>query len=154
MLASNASVNSTCDQPSPPTPSPQFTEEHLPALSILGVEHLQILHCPGDRHFPTPWPFPSFWHARCFLSECNYTEGFTGKKKNRLAHMSRTGTEIEESCKGMFSISCMHFFIAYQNYIPKLELSMWINVLWLLNQISVDIIWRTSCHIYKTIHNI
>ena len=31
---------------------------------------------------------------------------------------------------------------------------MWINVFWLLNQISVDIIWRTSFHIYTTIHNI
>ena len=50
---------------------------------------------------------------------------------------------------------CMHFFIALsQDYIAKLELSMWINVFWLLNQISVDIIWRTSFHIYKTIHNI
>ena len=35
-----------------------------------------------------------------------------------------------------------------------LELSMWINVIWLLNQISVDIIWWTSFRIYKTIHNI
>ena len=44
--------------------------------------------------------------------------------------------------------------ILSQNYVAKLELSMWINVFWLLNQISVDIIWRTSFHIYKTIHNI
>ena len=59
----------------------------------------------------------------------------------------------------MFSILhvCMHFFIAYQAriyYMAKLELSMWINVIWLLNQISVDIIWGTSFRIYKTIHNI
>ena len=33
----------------------------------------------GAGHLPTPGPFPSFWHARGFLSEYNYTEGFTGK---------------------------------------------------------------------------
>ena len=31
------------------------------------------------------------------------------EKKSRLAHLSRTG-----GCKGMFSILCMHFFIACQ----------------------------------------
>ena len=34
--------------------------------------------CP-PCHFPGP--FPSFWHARGFLSEYNYTGGFTEKKK-------------------------------------------------------------------------
>ena len=31
------------------------------------------------------------------------------RKKSRLAHLSRTG-----GCRGMFSISCLDFFIAYQ----------------------------------------
>ena len=44
--------------------------------------------------------------------------------------------------------------LSSQNYIAKSELSMWINVFWFLNQISVDIIWWTSFHIYKTIPNI
>ena len=57
-------------------------------------------------------PAPSFWHARGFLLEYNYTEDFTGKT-SRLAHLSRTG-KIEEVCKDSFSILCMHFFIAYQ----------------------------------------
>ena len=63
--------------------------------------------------------------------------------------------KIEEAWKGMFSILCKHFFIAYQATITwrNRELSTWINVLWLLNQTSVYIIWRTSFHIYKTIHN-
>ena len=51
----------------------------------------------------------------------------------------------------MFSILCMHFFIAYR-YIAKLELSMWINVFWLLNQISVDIIWRTPFHNFTALY--
>ena len=54
-----ASVNSTCAQP--PTP---------PGL-LRGI-------CP-PCHFPGP--FPSFLHARGFLSEYTYTEGFTEKKK-------------------------------------------------------------------------
>ena len=91
---------------------PRATAGHLPVLSVPGVGHLQILCCPGAGHLPTPGPFLSFWHARGFLSENNYTEDFTGKE-SRLAHLSRTG-KIEEVCKGMFLILCMHFFIAYQ----------------------------------------
>ena len=69
--------------PSPP-PSPRATAGHLATLSVLGVGHLQILHCPGAGHLLTPGPFASFWHARGFLSEYNYTEGFTGKKADWL----------------------------------------------------------------------
>ena len=54
----NASVNSTCAQhrppqtPHPPPPPRRATSGHLPAMSVLGVGRLQILHCPG--------PFPSW----------------------------------------------------------------------------------------------
>ena len=45
--------------------------------------------------------------------------------------------------------------LSSQNYIQRnRELSTWINVFWLLNQISVDIIWKTPFHINETIHNI
>ena len=47
----------------------------------------------------------------------NYTEDITGKKKSRLAHLSRTG-----ACKGMFSMLCMHFLIAYQARIRDFSL--------------------------------
>ena len=67
----------------PPVPSPH-TPSHLPALSVPGVGHLQIFHCPGAGNLPTPGPFPSFWHAHGFLSEYNYTDGFTGKKADWL----------------------------------------------------------------------
>ena len=84
----NASVNSTCAQA-----PPRATAGHLHALSVPGVGHLQILHCPGAGHSPTPGPFPRFWHARGFLSEYDYTEGFTGKKADWLIYQgpSRTG---------------------------------------------------------------
>ena len=61
--------------PSPPPP-PRATAGHLAALSVPGVGHLQILH-----NLPTSGPFPSFSHACGFLSEYNYTEGFTEKKQ-------------------------------------------------------------------------
>ena len=118
-----ASVNSTCAQ------APRrATEGHLHALSVPGVGHLQILHCAGAGHSPTPGPFPRFWHARGFLSEYDYTEGFTGKK-SRLAHLSRTGINWRGLERHVLDF--MHAFLhclSSQNYIAKLELLMWINV--------------------------
>ena len=76
-----ASVNSTCAQFPPP---PWATAGHLPAMSVPGVGHLQMVHCPGAGHLSTPGPIPSFWHARGFLSEYNYKEGFTGRKADWL----------------------------------------------------------------------
>ena len=43
-----------------PSPPPPATADHLPALSVPWVGHLQILCCPGTGHLPTPGPFPSF----------------------------------------------------------------------------------------------
>ena len=83
-----ASVNSSCAQP--PPPPPRATAGHLLALLVPGVGHLQILGCPGAGHLPTTGRTLSFWHARGFLSEYNYTKDFIGKT-SRLAHLSRTG---------------------------------------------------------------
>ena len=83
----NASVSCICQfqlRPAPPPPSPGYSGQSR------GWSIFQILCCPGSVHLPTPGPFPSFWHARGFLSEYNYTEDFTGKK-SRLAHLSRRG---------------------------------------------------------------
>ena len=85
-----ASVNSSCAQPPPPPPPPRATAGHLLALLVPGVGHLQILGCPGAGHLPTTGRTLSFWHARGFLSEYNYTKDFIGKT-SRLAHLSRTG---------------------------------------------------------------
>ena len=83
-----------CPAPPPPLPThPRGTAEHLPRLVSPGVGHLQILHCPGGggRAFANPGAIPELL-TRGFLSEYNYTEGFTGKK-SRLAHLSRTGID-------------------------------------------------------------
>ena len=128
-----------------------------PPCQSQGLGHLQILWCPGAGHFPAPGPFPSFWHARGFLSECSYTADYFTGKESRLAHLSRTAWgKAEEGCKGMFLILCMHFFIDYQARITQRnrELSTWINVFWLSNQISVDIIWKTTSRFIKLFINI
>ena len=85
-----------------PLPLPGYCGA-VATLSVPGVGHCKF--CAARRPGIC---LPSFWHARSFLSECNYTEDFTGKT-SRLAHLSRTG-----NCKGMFSILCMQSLIAYQ----------------------------------------
>ena len=77
-------------RPAPPPPPSRATAGHLLALSVPGVGHLQILGCPGAGHLPTTGRTLSFWHARGFLSEYNYTKNFIGKT-SRLANLSRTG---------------------------------------------------------------
>ena len=69
-------------RPGPPPPAGYC--RHFPALSVLGVGHLQILHCAGAGHLPTPGPLASFSHALSFLSEYDYTEGLLKKKADWL----------------------------------------------------------------------
>ena len=144
------SVNSSRAQ----TPPPRATVGHLPALSVPGVGHLQILHCQGARHLPTPGAIPSFCHALSFLSEYDYTEDFT-RKTSRLARLSRMG----KSWRGLYKhvLDFLHVFLHFlssQNYIVKLRSDRrGSTFFWLLNQVSLDIIRRTSFHIYKTIHS-
>ena len=102
-----ASVNSSCAQ-HPPGLLPGI----CPPCQSWGWGICKFCAARGLGICQPPGPFLSFWHARGFLSENNYTEDLTGKE-SRLAHLSRTG-KIEEVCKGMFLILCMHFFIAYR----------------------------------------
>ena len=63
--------------------------------------------------------------------------------------------DFPPASRSLEQATCMYTFLhclSSQKYVVKSELSMWINVFWWLNQISVDNIWRTSFHIYKTIH--
>ena len=91
-----ASVNSSCAQP------PR-------------VGQLQILHCPGAGHLPTPGPFLSFWHARGFLSESNYTEDFTGKKQ--------IGSSVKDRKKLIRVVkACSQVFAPISSLLIKAEL--------------------------------
>ena len=98
--------------PFAPSPPPQATTGHLPALSVPEVGHLQILRYPGAGHLPTPGPTPNVWHARGFLSEYDYRRILLEIPSDWLICQGQE--KIEEVCKGMSSILCMHFFIAYQ----------------------------------------
>ena len=96
-------------------PPPRAIAGHLPALSVPGMGHLKNFVASRGPGICQPLGQPRTFDthaARGFLSEYNYKEDFTGKT-SRLAHLSRTG-KIEEVCKGMFSVFCLHFLIAYQ----------------------------------------
>ena len=55
---------------------------------------------PVGRAFANPGAIPELFTRTTgsFLSECNYTEDITEKKKSRLAHLSMTG-----GCKGKYA---------------------------------------------------
>ena len=114
MLFSYASVNSTCAQP--PAPCPRATAGHLPAMSVPGVGHLQILHRPGAGHLPTPGPFPSFWHARDFLSEYNLHRRFYWKKK-QIGSSVKDRNKLKRVVK-----ACSRFYACISSSLIKPEL--------------------------------
>ena len=133
--------------PSLPLPPPGATAGHLPTFSVPRVGHLQILRCPGPG-IGTPGIFPRFWHARSFLSEYNYTEDITGKKK-QICSIICQGQGVLKACSRFYA--CISSFLIKPELHSKTrEVSTWINVFGLVNgQISLDIIWRTSFHIYN-----
>ena len=98
--------------PPPPPPPHRATVGRLPTLLVPGVGNLQILLCPGTRHLPTPGYSQAFGtHA---VSYQNITTQRILLEKQTYWLICQGKEEIEEGCKGMFSILCMHFFIAYQ----------------------------------------
>ena len=108
MHQSVASVSSGCAQHPPP---PRGYSGQSRGWSIF-----QILCCPGSGHLPTPGPFPSFRHARGFLSEYNYTEDFIGKE-SRLAQLSRRGKNWWGVVK-----ACSWFYTCISSLLIKSEL--------------------------------
>ena len=96
-----------------------------------------------------------FWWRHA-VSYQNITTQKVLQQKKHIGSSVTDRNKLKRVVKACSRFYAMHFVIAYQARITqrKLELSMWINVFWLLNQVCVDIIWRTSFHIYKTIHNI
>ena len=114
----NDQNNHVIDQSIPTAPSaPRATAGHLRALSVPGVGHLQILCCSGARHLPTPRPFPSFWHARGFLSEYNYTEDFTEKKNKQIGSFVKDGKKLKRFVK-----ACSWFYACISSLLIKPEL--------------------------------
>ena len=132
---------------------PPETAGHLSALPVPRVGPLQILLCPGAGHLPTPGLFPSFWHTHSFLLEYNYTKRIL-QEKQAYWFISQGQETIEEVCKGTIVLDFMHVFLhclSSQIYTVKsgaMDMNQRFSVMLKLNQISVDIIWRTSFIIY------
>ena len=149
-LASNASVNSSCAQP------PWATAGYLLALSVPGVGHLQILHFPGARHLPT-LAFDT--HA---VSYQNITTQGILLEKQADWLICQGREKIEEVCKSMVSILCMHFFTAYQARITKRNsgaidvnrrfLGYWIKFLMILLEEHPFIFIKLSIAVNFTLH--
>ena len=137
----NVPVNSSCTHLPPPPPGycGPFAR-----LAVPGVGHLQILRCPGTGHLPTPGlSIPELLTRTRFPIKIPLQRGYYWKKKE--GHRALT--------------ACSRFYACVSSLLIKIELhretrelSTWTNVFWIANQISVDIIWRTSFHVYKTIH--
>ena len=75
-----------------------------------------------------------------------------GKKK--ADWLIYQGHRVETACSRFYACISSLLYIKPELHRETRELSTWTNVFWIVNQISVDIIWRTSFHVYKTIHNI
>ena len=86
---------------------PDWDLSHLPNLGFLWVffKYPKISKNGNRLFFPVPGANPKLLTCTQFPNY-NYTEDFSGKA-SRLVHLSRTG-KIEEVCKCMFSILCMH----------------------------------------------
>ena len=148
----NASVNSTCAQPPPPGNCGAFARLVRPGSGAFANFAL-----PGGRALANPLA-----DSRAFDTHAVFYQNITTQKvlldKKQIGSSVKDRNKLQrvvKACSRFYMYVCISsLLIKPENYVAKLELSMWLNVFWLLNQISVDIIWRTSFHIYKTIHNI
>ena len=147
----NASVISTCAQ----LPPGQLRGICPPCQSRgWGICKFYTARGPGICQPPG--------HFRAFDTHAVFHQNITTQKV--LLEKKQIGSSVKDrnklqrvvkACSRFYMYVCISsLLIKPENHVAKLELSRWLNVFLLLNQISVDIIWRTSFHIYKTIHNI
>ena len=114
MLFSYASVNSTCAQP--PAPCPRATAGHLPAMSVPGVGHLQILHCPGPGICQPRGHSQAFDTHAVSYQNTTYTESFTGKKK-QIGSSVKDRNKLKRVVK-----ACSRFYACISSSLIKPEL--------------------------------
>ena len=96
--------------------SPGLLRGICPPCQSRALGHLQSLHCLGAWHLPTPGPFPSFWPASSFLSEYNYTEGFTEKKKKQIGSSVKDRNKLKRVVK-----ACSRFYACISSLLIKQE---------------------------------
>ena len=140
-LCSYASVNFQEPQAShPPPPSLGLLRDIFPPCLSRGwgISKFAVGHLPFLVPHPPPLTNPSLTYVVAYP---NIVTQRILLEKQADWFICQGREKIVKGCKGMFSILCIHFFIAYRR--------------WLLNQISVafDTIWRKSFHSYKTIQN-
>ena len=99
--------------PRPPPPSPSGYCGAFARLVIPRRGAFAIFALPGGRAFASPGTNPKLL-TRTHVSYQNITTQRILLEKQADWLICQGRQKIEEVCKGMFSISCMHFFIAYQ----------------------------------------
>ena len=135
-----ASVNSTCAQP-----PPGDTVWHLPALSVPGAGHLQILHCPGAGLCQPRG------HSRAFDTHAVSYQNITTQKV--LLEKKQIGSSVKDMNKLLRVVkACSRFYTCISSLLIKPKLHSEIGAID-VNQRFLVIKSRTSLHIYKTIHN-
>ena len=108
------SIPAAPSSPPHPPPAPGLLRGICPPFYKGGGWAFANFALPGGRAFANPGAICELLIRTQFPSEYNYIEDITWKIADHVAHLSRTG-----GCKGMFSILCMQFFIAYQARITK-----------------------------------
>ena len=124
-------------------PAPGYCGEFALLVSPGGI--CNFSHCPGAGHLPTPGQFPSF-ETNAVSYQNRTTQRVLLEKKQISPSVKDRG--VVKACSRFYAwISSL--FIKPLLHSETRELSTWINVFWLVNQISLDIIWKTSFHIYN-----
>ena len=147
-----SSVNSSCAQPPLPlSPPPPATVGHLPALSVRGSGICSFCTARG------PGICQPRGHSRAFdtyvVSYQNITTQKVLVEKKQIGSSVKGRNKLKRVVK-VFSrfYACISSLLHYVAKTGAIDVNQ--GFFGLLNQISVDIIWRTSFHSYKTIHNI
>ena len=121
----------------PPPPFPfRATAGHLPALSVPGVGHLQILHCPGDGLLPTRG------HSRAFDRHTVSYQNITWQKvlleKKQISSSVKDRNKLKRVVKAFSRFyACISSLLHYIAQTGAIDVN---QRFWLLNQISVDMI--------------
>ena len=97
--------------PPAPSPSPGLRRGIYPPCQSRGMGHLQILHCPGVGHLPTPGPFPRL------PSRIKLHRRFYRKKKKQIGSSVKDRNKLKRVVK-----ACSLFHACISSLLIKSEL--------------------------------